>query len=81
MVIDLQTTGFPCIENPYPMDLHESPVTCCAYFVDCPADLIPAFYSVGTHNRAGFSKREWPINGGEWSSQSACSYSEIILTG
>ncbi|XP_044739572.1 syntaxin-binding protein 5 isoform X5 [Chrysoperla carnea] len=81
VVIDLQTTGFPCIENPYPMDIHESPVTCCSYLVDCPADLIPAFYSVGTHNRAGFSKREWPINGGEWSSQSACSYSEIIITG
>ena len=82
VVIDLMTAGFPCFENPYPMDLHESPVTCCTYLADCPSDLIPAFYSVGsrTHKRVGFSEREWPIGGGEWSPTS-CSYNEIILTG
>ncbi|KAJ1531793.1 hypothetical protein ONE63_000447 [Megalurothrips usitatus] len=82
VVIDLNAQGFPCFENPYPMDLHESPVTCCTYLADCPSDLIPAFYSVGsrTHKRTGFTEREWPINGGEWSPTS-CSYNEIILTG
>ncbi|XP_052124428.1 syntaxin-binding protein 5 isoform X5 [Frankliniella occidentalis] len=82
VVIDLFAQGFPCFENPYPMDLHESPVTCCTYLADCPSDLIPAFYSVGsrTHKRTGFTEREWPINGGEWSPTS-CSYNEIILTG
>lgn len=39
--------SFPCFQNPYPMDFHKSPVTYCAYFADCPNDLIPAFYSVG----------------------------------
>ncbi|KAK3914090.1 Syntaxin-binding protein 5 [Frankliniella fusca] len=82
VVIDLYAQGFPCFENPYPMDLHESPVTCCTYLADCPSDLIPAFYSVGsrTHKRTGFTEREWPISGGEWSPTS-CSYNEIILTG
>ncbi|XP_015585077.1 syntaxin-binding protein 5 isoform X8 [Cephus cinctus] len=82
VVIDLLTAGFPCFENPYPMDIHESPVTCCAYFADCPSDLVPAFYSVGSKSqkKTGFSEKEWPISGGEWSPNSS-SYNEIILTG
>ncbi|XP_075975062.1 syntaxin-binding protein tomosyn isoform X5 [Anticarsia gemmatalis] len=83
VVIDLQSPGYPCFENPYPMDIHESPVTCCSYFADCPSDLIPAFYSVGRQGNkkaTGFSEKLWPINGGEWAPAS-CSYSEIILTG
>ncbi|XP_043507464.1 syntaxin-binding protein 5 isoform X9 [Frieseomelitta varia] len=82
VVIDLSTPGFPCFENPYPMDIHESPVTCCAYFADCPSDLVPAFYSVGSKSqkKTGFSEKDWPISGGEWSSSSS-GYNEIILTG
>lgn len=81
--MDLLTTGFPCLENPYPMDIHESPVTCCTYLADCPADLIPAFYSVGragTSKRAGFSEKVWPIDGGSWPAH-ACTYAEVIMTG
>jgi len=44
---------YPCFENPYQMDLHESPVTSCLYFADCPHDLIPAFYSVGCRQKKG----------------------------
>ncbi|EDW38753.1 GL13139 [Drosophila persimilis] len=83
VLIDLLTPGFPCFESPYPMDLHESPVTCCTYLTDCPSDLVPAFYSVGrttTSKKSCFSEREWPISGGEWSPAS-CSYSEIVITG
>lgn len=83
VLIDLLTPGFPCFESPYPMDLHESPVTCCSYLADCPSDLVPAFYSVGRSGsvrRAALSERDWPISGGEWSPAS-CSYSEIIITG
>ncbi|XP_037918905.1 syntaxin-binding protein 5 isoform X3 [Hermetia illucens] len=83
VLIDLLTPGFPCFESHYPMDLHESSVTCCTYFADCPSDLVPAFYSVGrnpSNRRTGFSDREWPISGGEWSPAS-CSYSEIVITG
>lgn len=83
VLIDLLTPGFPCFESPYPMDLHESQVTCCIYLADCPSELVPAFYSVGrspNNRRTGFSEREWPISGGEWSPAS-CSYSEIIITG
>lgn len=81
VVVDLLSQGYPCFENPYSMDLHESPVTCCTYLADCPADLIPAFYSVGARaHKTGFSSREWPICGGEWGSTS-CSYPELIITG
>lgn len=51
VLIDLLTPGFPCFESPYPMDLHESPVTCCTYLTDCPSDLVPAFYSVSSWAR------------------------------
>lgn len=80
VIVDLLTPGFPCFENPYPMDIHESAVTCCLYVADCPGDLIPALYSVGAQGHTGFSKREWPINGGQWGSL-APSYAEIIVTG
>lgn len=83
VVIDLLTPGFPPFESPYPMDLHESPVTCCTYMADCPSDLVPAFYAVGRQaltRRSGYSDREWPVAGGEWEPASI-SYSEIIITG
>ena len=43
--------SYPCFENQYPMDLHESPVTCCHFVADCPADLVPALYAVGRQSR------------------------------
>lgn len=82
VVIDLLTPGYPCFENPYPMDVHESPVTCCTYIADCPGDLIPALYSVGSKaiKKTGFSDKDWPVDGGQWGS-TCCSYAEIIITG
>lgn len=55
VVIDLLTPGYPCFENPYPMDIHESPVTCCSYFADCPSDLVSSFTWIPTV--------KWHING------------------
>ncbi|CAH1983063.1 unnamed protein product [Acanthoscelides obtectus] len=87
VVMDLRSQGFPCLENPYPMDIHESAVTCVSYLADCPADLIPAFYSVGRPPQkknqggtGGFSDMDWPISGGTWPAH-ACPYAEIIMTG
>uniref|UniRef100_A0AAQ4PIR7 Syntaxin-binding protein 5-like n=1 Tax=Gasterosteus aculeatus aculeatus TaxID=481459 RepID=A0AAQ4PIR7_GASAC len=81
VVIDLAQNGYPIFENPYPLTIHESPVTCCEYVADCPADLIPALYSVGSRQkRQGYSKKEWPISGGTWG-QGTQSYPEIIITG
>ncbi|XP_018412871.1 PREDICTED: syntaxin-binding protein 5 isoform X2 [Nanorana parkeri] len=81
VVIDLAQTGYPIFENPYPLNIHESPVTCCEYFADCPADLIPAlYYAGGRQKRKGYSRKEWPINGGNWGI-GAQSYPEIIITG
>ncbi|KAJ4933461.1 hypothetical protein JOQ06_030289, partial [Pogonophryne albipinna] len=70
IVVDLTQSNYPVCENPYPMDIHESPVTCTAYFADCPPNLIPILYSIG----------EWPIAGGLWT-LGCNTYPEIILTG
>uniref|UniRef100_A0A5K3FDQ4 LLGL domain-containing protein n=1 Tax=Mesocestoides corti TaxID=53468 RepID=A0A5K3FDQ4_MESCO len=51
VLVDLTSPGFPSFENPYPMDISVSPVTACHYVVDCPADLVPAFYAVGSRGR------------------------------
>ncbi|XP_058680967.1 syntaxin-binding protein 5-like isoform X3 [Ammospiza caudacuta] len=81
IVIDLTQTNFPIFENPYPIDIHESPVTCTEYFADCPPDLIPVLYSVGAkHKKQGYSNKEWPISGGAWN-LGAQTYPEIIITG
>uniref|UniRef100_A0A3P9PRE6 Syntaxin-binding protein 5-like n=1 Tax=Poecilia reticulata TaxID=8081 RepID=A0A3P9PRE6_POERE len=72
---------YPIFESPYPLSIHESPVTCCEYFADCPSELIPALYSVGSRQkRQGYSKKEWPISGGNWG-QGTQTYPEIIVTG
>ncbi|KAK7891599.1 hypothetical protein WMY93_023562 [Mugilogobius chulae] len=57
VVIDLGQIGYPAFENPYPFTVHESPVTCCEYFADCPAELIPALYSVGPDRRGRATAR------------------------
>ncbi|XP_036015720.1 syntaxin-binding protein 5-like isoform X11 [Mus musculus] len=63
------------------MDIHESPVTCTAYFADCPPDLILVLYSIGVkHKKQGYSNKEWPVSGGAWN-LGAQTYPEIIITG
>ncbi|XP_054724020.1 syntaxin-binding protein 5-like isoform X2 [Uloborus diversus] len=82
VLVDLTSPGFPCFQNPYPMDFHKSPVTYCAYYADCPNDLIPAFYSVGSMGtkQCGCSDKDWPLDGGEWGT-ATLSYPEIVITG
>ncbi|XP_051997857.1 syntaxin-binding protein 5-like isoform X7 [Xyrauchen texanus] len=81
VVVDLTQSNFPIFENPYPMDIHESPVTCTAYFADCPPDIIPILYSIGAkHKKTGYSHKEWPLSGGTWTVGSQA-YPEIIITG
>ncbi|XP_033966127.1 syntaxin-binding protein 5-like isoform X7 [Pseudochaenichthys georgianus] len=81
IVVDLTQSNYPVCENPYPMDIHESPVTCTAYFADCPPNLIPILYSIGAkHKKTGYSQKEWPIAGGLWT-LGCNTYPEIILTG
>uniref|UniRef100_A0A673ZHP0 Syntaxin binding protein 5L n=1 Tax=Salmo trutta TaxID=8032 RepID=A0A673ZHP0_SALTR len=67
IMVDLTQRNFPIFENPYPMDIHESPVTCTAYFAECPPDIIPVLYSVGAkQKKTGYSHKEWPVSGGTW---------------
>ncbi|XP_064167266.1 syntaxin-binding protein 5-like isoform X9 [Anguilla rostrata] len=81
IVVDLTQSNFPIFENPYPMDIHESPVTCTAYFADCPPDVIPVLYSIGAkHKKHGYSQKEWPVGGGTWTLGNQ-TYPEIIITG
>ncbi|XP_016309720.1 syntaxin-binding protein 5-like isoform X3 [Sinocyclocheilus anshuiensis] len=81
VVVDLTQSNFPIFENAYPMDIHESPVTCTAYFADCPPDIIPVVYSIGAkHKKTGYSHKEWPVSGGTWTVGSQ-TYPEIIITG
>ncbi|CAI4230059.1 unnamed protein product [Auanema sp. JU1783] len=81
MIIDLQTPGYPIIESPHAMDLHESPVTCLQYYSDCPSDLIGALTLVGYKQRKkGFSERQWPINGGH-GRECATGFQELVITG
>uniref|UniRef100_A0A3B4A2X7 Syntaxin-binding protein 5-like n=1 Tax=Periophthalmus magnuspinnatus TaxID=409849 RepID=A0A3B4A2X7_9GOBI len=81
VVIDLAQNGYPIFENPYPLTIHESPVTCCEYFADCPVDLIPALYSAGSRQkRQGYSKREWPISGGNWGQEDSTHFIIFIIT-
>ncbi|XP_078474435.1 syntaxin-binding protein 5-like [Lampetra planeri] len=81
VVVDLTQSGYPIFENPYAMDIHDSPVTFCEYFADCSVEIIPALYSVGARQKKqGFSKQEWPISGGSWDIGNQ-SYPEVIITG
>ncbi|EYB80807.1 hypothetical protein Y032_0399g739 [Ancylostoma ceylanicum] len=81
MVIDLLTAGYPCMESPHAMDLHEVPITCVAYYSDCPSDLIGALTLVGCkQRRKGYSDRPWPVSGGI-GRECAAGHQELILTG
>ncbi|KAM7539250.1 hypothetical protein Aperf_G00000048998 [Anoplocephala perfoliata] len=51
VLVDLLSPGYPSFENPYPMDIAVSPVTACHYVVECPSDLVPAFYAVGSRGK------------------------------
>jgi len=86
VAIDCKSPGYPCFNNPYAMDLNESPVTCCRYLADCPGDLIPALYMVGSKAKKegahrGFSSGEWPVCGGLDNGTESCSYTELVITG
>uniref|UniRef100_A0AC35G421 Lethal giant larvae homologue 2 domain-containing protein n=1 Tax=Panagrolaimus sp. PS1159 TaxID=55785 RepID=A0AC35G421_9BILA len=83
LIIDLFSQGFCCFENPFPLDIHESPVTFITYFSDCPVDLIAAFTLVGRNQRkqgVKMSERGWPLTGGV--EREGCSgHQEMLITG
>ncbi|KAK0426104.1 hypothetical protein QR680_009535 [Steinernema hermaphroditum] len=82
LVIDLHSPGYPCFECPYPMDVHESPVTCVEYYSECPVDLIAALVMEGRKQRRQiqFSDKQWPVMGGI-GRECATSHEELLLTG
>ncbi|VDM22410.1 unnamed protein product [Hydatigera taeniaeformis] len=64
VLVDILTPGCPSFENPYPMDIAVSPVTSCYYVVDCPSDLVPAFYAVGSHSKRALETSKSTIQEG-----------------
>ncbi|XP_069800701.1 syntaxin-binding protein 5-like isoform X3 [Dendropsophus ebraccatus] len=81
IVVDLTQSNFPIFENPYSMDVHESPVTCTQYIADCPHEFLLVLYALGAkHKKQGYSNREWPITGGVWN-LGTTAFPEIIITG
>ncbi|KRX15158.1 Syntaxin-binding protein 5 [Trichinella nelsoni] len=81
VAIDLKSEGCLCFENPYSMNIHDSPVTCCTYLSDCPIDLIRALYAIGSkQKKRGYTSKNWPVTGGVWSS-SPSSDPELVITG
>jgi hypothetical protein len=51
ILIKFFSASYPCFENPYSFDIHESPVTLVKYVSDCPVDLIAALTLVGRNQR------------------------------
>jgi len=41
--------------------VQESAVTCCEYLVDCPANIIPALYTVGSRGKGQVREPVWII--------------------
>uniref|UniRef100_A0A915DFG0 Lethal giant larvae homologue 2 domain-containing protein n=1 Tax=Ditylenchus dipsaci TaxID=166011 RepID=A0A915DFG0_9BILA len=83
LVIDMSMPGYPCFESPYPMDIHESPVTFLSYCADCPVDLIAALTLVGRNQRrqgVRLSDKAWPLTGGV-DRECASGHQEMLLTG
>ncbi|CUT99354.1 syntaxin binding protein 5 [Echinococcus multilocularis] len=64
VLVDLLTPGYPSFENPYPMDIAVTPVTSCFYVVDCPSDLVPAFYAVGSRGKRAIATSKSTIQEG-----------------
>ena len=55
-------------------------MTCCEYLVDCPSDLIPALYLVGSKGKKSerWSTREWPVSGGVPSGTESVKHVELL---
>nr|CAB3266682.1 syntaxin-binding protein 5-like [Phallusia mammillata] len=81
VVVDLKTLGFPCLETPYGMDIHDSPVTCLKMYFDDGARMMPKLNEVallrGSHSKA----KMWPLNGGEDNNTDSKAESNVIVTG
>lgn len=83
VVVDLVSPGYPSIEFPHPVDIHDAPVTCLQYVLDKNSDLTPGLYQVAASKpkRSSTSKMEWPMDGGEWNVDSCTGSPEIMVTG
>ncbi|XP_053197208.1 LLGL scribble cell polarity complex component 2 isoform X3 [Scomber japonicus] len=65
VVIDLQTEGWPVIQTPYLVPLHSSAITCSHHVSAIPLKLWERIISAGGLQSTHYSKKAWPITGGE----------------
>uniref|UniRef100_A0A671L6V1 LLGL scribble cell polarity complex component 2 n=1 Tax=Sinocyclocheilus anshuiensis TaxID=1608454 RepID=A0A671L6V1_9TELE len=65
VVVDLQTEGWPVIQTPYLVPLHCSAITCSHHVSSIPLKLWERVQAVGAQQNTHYSKKPWPINGGQ----------------
>lgn len=70
--------GYPTIESPHPIDIHESAVTAIKYIADEKNLFLPMLLKT---QKETDGQKDWPIGGGEKSECCPESKSELIITG
>uniref|UniRef100_A0A673Z0X1 LLGL scribble cell polarity complex component 2 n=1 Tax=Salmo trutta TaxID=8032 RepID=A0A673Z0X1_SALTR len=80
VVIDLQTEGWPVIQTPYLVPLHCSAITCSHHVSAIPLKLWEKVLSAGALQNTHYSKKPWPITGGQNLSPDA-PQRDLLLTG
>uniref|UniRef100_A0A8C7G4W9 LLGL scribble cell polarity complex component 2 n=1 Tax=Oncorhynchus kisutch TaxID=8019 RepID=A0A8C7G4W9_ONCKI len=65
VVIDLQTEGWPVIQTPYLVPLHCSAITCSHHVSAIPLKMWERVLSAGALQNTHYSKKPWPITGGQ----------------
>ncbi|XP_037319711.2 LLGL scribble cell polarity complex component 2 isoform X1 [Pungitius pungitius] len=80
VVIDLQTEGWPVIQTPYLVPLHSSAITCSHHVSAIPLKLWERILAAGNVQSTHFSKKPWPITGGQNLAPDA-PQRDLLLTG
>ncbi|XP_035619969.2 LLGL scribble cell polarity complex component 2-like isoform X1 [Oncorhynchus keta] len=80
VVIDLQTEGWPVIQTPYLVPLHCSAITCSHHVSAIPLKMWERVLSAGALQNTHYSKKPWPITGGQNLSPDA-PQRDLLLTG
>lgn len=80
VAIDLDSDKWPSFQLPYISSLHSSAITCSQHVSNVPEQLWTKITDVGQSQMAAFSKRPWPITGGQCA-ESLDNCRDLLLTG
>ncbi|XP_078492957.1 syntaxin-binding protein 5-like isoform X2 [Ciona intestinalis] len=83
VVLDLKTPGYPCVEPPHALDLHDSPVTCLEFYLDTNSTLLPTLCEIAATKPQckDIFKKEWPLGGGECNLDEYEGIPELVVSG